>query len=306
MCKEKSVRIVNGMMSLGQISRTARLLSNRNISLFMSATPAYKQLDKRPISNIIVFTDDYGRFAAVQAWLPTRAGDPESATAGRQRRDLQVQRLLRCRRSPAGQIRDAPAGRSGQSTDRSGGQRLRILAAVVLSGSSCVSGCRTRRLAAAQARPAVRPQADVRTNELRRATPGNRTAYFQFSNGGPDCRTFWDFGSPAQHRPPTPASKKTSVSAERAVSFVDSQLVTAYEELRAQAVAGWRRGPGLALMLTRGFRCWMEASRQLLSTPARSQMPNCRPAYPVAADLRNEVVIVLASMLLHRASKVIL
>jgi len=97
------------------------------------------------------------------------------------------------------------------------------------------------------------------------------------------------------------------VRAERAtISFVDSRIVAAYEELRAQAVAGWRRGPGLALMLTRGFRCWMEVCRQLLDTASTSQTPACRAEYPVAADLRNEIVIILANMLLHRASKVIL
>jgi hypothetical protein len=89
------------------------------------------------------------------------------------------------------------------------------------------------------------------------------------------------------------------------VPCTDSRLVTAYEELRAQAVAGWRRGPGLALMLTRGFRCWMEVCRQLLDAASTSQTPACRPEHPVA-DLRNEIVIVLASMLLHRASKVTL
>jgi hypothetical protein len=96
------------------------------------------------------------------------------------------------------------------------------------------------------------------------------------------------------------------VRAERvAVSFTDSRLVAAYEELRAQAVGGWRRGPGLALMLTRGFRCWMEVCRKLLDTASTSQMPPCRPEYPVSADLRNEIVIVLSNMLLHRVSKVI-
>ena len=137
------------------------------------------------------------------------------------------------------------------------------------------------------------------------SAPG-RAGYFQFSTGGEDCRTIRRLSSPAQHRPATPASKKTPVSAEpAAVSFADSRLVAAYEELRAQAVAGWRRGPGLALMLTRGFRCWMEASRQLLGTASGSQMPACRAEYPIAADLRNEVVIILAGMLLQRASKVI-
>ena len=95
------------------------------------------------------------------------------------------------------------------------------------------------------------------------------------------------------------------MSTERAaVSFANRRLVTAYEELRAQAVMGWRRGPGLVLMLTRGFRCWMQAATQLLDTASIPHMPVRSSEYGVAADLRDEMVIVLASMLLHRASKV--
>jgi hypothetical protein len=90
-----------------------------------------------------------------------------------------------------------------------------------------------------------------------------------------------------------------------AVSFADRRLVTAYEELRAQAVMGWRRGPGLVLMLTRGFRCWMEAARRLLGTTSIPHMAIRRSEYGVAADVRNEMVIVLASILLQRASRVI-
>jgi hypothetical protein len=95
------------------------------------------------------------------------------------------------------------------------------------------------------------------------------------------------------------------VSTERAaVSFADRRLVTAYEELRAQAVMGWRRGPGLVLMVTRGFRCWMEAARRLLGATSIPHVAVRRSEYGIAADVRNEMVIVLASMLLHRASKV--
>jgi len=96
------------------------------------------------------------------------------------------------------------------------------------------------------------------------------------------------------------------MSAEpRTVPFADSGLISAYEELRAQAVAGWRRGPGLALMLTRGLRCWMEAARRLLDTASISHPPVCRSEYRFAADARHEIVTVLASMLFHRVSKVI-
>ena len=85
--------------------------------------------------------------------------------------------------------------------------------------------------------------------------------------------------------------------------FADRRLVAAYEELRCQVLGGWQRGPGLALMLTRGFRCWMDACRQLLDTSSTSVQAPDRPESLIPTGLRGEVVILLASMLLHRASK---
>jgi len=88
-----------------------------------------------------------------------------------------------------------------------------------------------------------------------------------------------------------------------AISFADPRLVAAYEELRSQAVQGWRRGPGLTLMMARGFRCWMEACNQLFaSQDSCTQVPD-RLAPSMPSGFRGEVVIVLASMLLRRASK---
>jgi hypothetical protein len=88
-----------------------------------------------------------------------------------------------------------------------------------------------------------------------------------------------------------------------AALFADRRLVAAYEELRSQALGGWQRGPGFALMLTRGFRCWMDACRQLLDTASiRLQAPD-RPESLLPTGLRSEVVILLAGMLIHKASK---
>ena len=89
--------------------------------------------------------------------------------------------------------------------------------------------------------------------------------------------------------------------------FTDRRLVAAYEELRRQAMhrqamQGWR-GPGLALMISRGFRCWMEAWSQLLTNEySRAQQPDT-PEPAVTTSARRDIVILLASMLLHRVSK---
>jgi hypothetical protein len=88
-----------------------------------------------------------------------------------------------------------------------------------------------------------------------------------------------------------------------AISFADRRLVAAYEELRSQAVQGWLRGPGLALMMARGFRYWMEACSQLFANEGScTQVPD-RPVPSMPSGFRGELIILIASMLLRRASK---
>ena len=87
------------------------------------------------------------------------------------------------------------------------------------------------------------------------------------------------------------------------IPLADRRLVAAYEEIRSQAVQGWQRGPGLALMMARGFRCWMEACSQLFAEEGScTQVPD-RTAPPVPSGFNGELVVLLASMLLRRAWK---
>ena len=87
------------------------------------------------------------------------------------------------------------------------------------------------------------------------------------------------------------------------ISLADRRLVAAYEELRFQAVQGVRRGPGLAVMMTRGFRCWMEVCSQLFANEGScTQVPD-RPAPAMPSGFRGELVVLLANMLLRRASR---
>jgi hypothetical protein len=88
-----------------------------------------------------------------------------------------------------------------------------------------------------------------------------------------------------------------------AIASADRRLVAAYEELRSQAVQGWRRGPGLALMIARGFRCWMEACNQLLANECSRAQALDQPEPSVLSGARGELVILLANMLLHRVWK---
>ena len=88
-----------------------------------------------------------------------------------------------------------------------------------------------------------------------------------------------------------------------AVLLADRRLVAAYEQLRSQAVQGSWPGAGLALIMTRGFRCWMEVCSQLFANEGNcTQVPD-QPTPSIPSGLRGELVILLASMLLRRASQ---
>ncbi len=301
MCKEKDVHTVNGMMpGHGVPPRVCRWISGVR-SGTTTAQWTHKELDTKTECIIIVFTAPHGRSATDQTIVSPRKRDTQPAAAGRKKRDVPGQRFLRSRRSAAGQIRDAPSRRGRQAIGQRGSEGVRILATVLLPGTGSISGRRTRRPVAAQARSTIRAQADGRPDELRCGTPQRRSAHFQSATGQSNRRTLWHLSSPAQHRPAVASSKKTPVNgAPAAVSADDRRLVAAYEELRSQAVEQWQRGPGLALMRNRGFRCWMEACRQLLDAPCRSGILKDHPATDVPTGLRGEMVLLLASVLLHR------
>jgi hypothetical protein len=82
----------------------------------------------------------------------------------------------------------------------------------------------------------------------------------------------------------------------------DHRLIAAYEELRCQAVKRFQQGPGMAILMTRGFRCWMDACGQVLGPPSQTRPQSC-PESCSPVGLRGEMVVLLASILLHRASK---
>jgi hypothetical protein len=303
MCKGKDAHNVNGIMSRGGVLQCICRAHSINVCANDTGDRTQKRLDTTTESIIIVFTEARGRPATDQTIISPREQHTQPAATGSQKRDVPGQRFLRPRRSAAGQVRNAPSRRGRQAIGQRGGECVRLLATVVLPGTGIISGCRACRLVAAQARSTIRTQADPRPDELRGGTPHRRSAHFQFATCQSNCRALWRFGSPAQHRPAVAPSKKTPVNAAPvAASLNDGRLLTAYEELRSWAVQQVQRGTGLALMRTRGFRCWMDACGQLLDAPDRSSIASVKdgPATDVPTGLRGEVVVLLASMLLHK------
>ena len=233
-----------------------------------------------------------------------RAGHTESSLESCAARELSRQRVLRFGRLGAGQIRDAAAGGCRQATGQSRGKDVWLFAPVVLSGTGGLSRGWPRWAVATETGASIRAQAHAQTDGVRGTTPARRADGLQFSDRRTNRPALQCFDSPTQHRSSAAASKKTSVSPQpEPLSFTDRRLIAAYEELRSQAVQGLRRGPGLALMMARGFRCWMEACTQLFAHEGSSTNVPDQPACSVPSGFRGELVILLASMLLHRASK---
>jgi hypothetical protein len=304
MCKVNVVAYVKRKMSRrpARFAGLARLDACNNA--LSSGLFAQKELDSDSIIDIIVFTGGYGRFAQNQTHIPPATGRFEFATGGRAARKLPKQRVLRSGRLAAGQVRDAAAGRGRQATGQPGGQNVWLLSTVVLSGTSRFSGVWSGRSVATQTGAAIRTQAGAGTDAVCGTTSTRRAGDLHSPTGRANRQALRYLGSPSQHRPSTTASKKTPVSPESAaVRFSDRRLVTAYEELRFQAAQGRQQGPGLTLMIARGFRSWMETCSQLFTTECSRTPISDRLEPSMPSGLRGEVVLLLVSMMLHRVSK---
>jgi hypothetical protein len=85
------------------------------------------------------------------------------------------------------------------------------------------------------------------------------------------------------------------------------ELVVRYEELRRQALDRSSRidqGPGLALLIQRGMRAWMDVSSLCLTTPSPTTRRLSNRDNVLASDQRGEIVMILAAMALHRYPEV--
>ncbi len=305
MCKPNYAETVKRKMSSRPVSLSCWLLRNGMLYATKQRDSAQKELDSRIYMYIILFTETrHGRPATNQTILLARAGHVESSPESSAARKLSRQRVLRSGRFAAGQVRDAATRRCRQAIGQSGSKDIWLFAPVVLSSAGRLSRGWPCGAVTTKTRAPLRAQTHARTDAVRDTTSARRADHLQSSDSGTNRRTLPCLGSPAQHRSSATTSKKTPVSPEpAAISLADRRLVSAYEEIRSQAVQGMRRGPGLALMMARGFRYWMEACSLLFANEGRcTQVPD-RPAPSMPSGLRGELVVLLASMLLRRASR---
>ena len=95
MCKEKDAHCVNGKMSDGRIVELGGASLTGIYSAGSIKMRTQKQLDNGCYSDIIIYTDPYGRPAADQTIVASSAGHAQSPSAGRAEHDLSKQRLFR-------------------------------------------------------------------------------------------------------------------------------------------------------------------------------------------------------------------
>lgn len=307
MCKANYACDVKGKMS----SKALIVFAARSLCLMICSMDvnqeqdcAQKELDMLLYMYIIIFTLEHARVATDEKILLAPAGHAESSLESSAARELSRQRVLRSGRFAAGQVRNAPASGCRQASGQSGSQDVRLFAPVVLSGAGSFSRSRPCRAVTTETRAPFRAQTHTRTDAVRGPASARRTDDLESSDSRANRPTLPCFGSPTQYRSSAAASKKTALTPEAAAnSLADRRLVAAYEELRLEAIQGMRRGPGLALMMARGFRCWMEACSQLFCNQASCPPVPDRAAPSTPSGFRGELVILLASMLLRRASK---
>jgi hypothetical protein len=92
------------------------------------------------------------------------------------------------------------------------------------------------------------------------------------------------------------------------IASANDSLMAAYEDLRRRVLGvsdGGKAGPGLTLLLSRGMQEWMQACTQFFQTAPEKREDCTSQEEPLPSDVRAEVVVLLAGMLLQRSRRMI-
>ena len=92
------------------------------------------------------------------------------------------------------------------------------------------------------------------------------------------------------------------------IASANDSLLAAYEDLRRRVLGvsdGGKPGPGLTLLLSRGMQEWMQACTQFFQIASKKREDCTSQEEPLPSDVRAEVVVVLAGMLLQRSRRMI-
>lgn len=272
-------------------------------------------LDKRQECYIIMFTADsvYGvnnrheerNCQKNQTRFTQATWDAEPASRLSDGLAVSGKRFLRLRRCNAGEVRDASSSQSGQPTNQPVCFSFRFFSPNVLPSRSrfraeWAIGARAAKTGATEG-----TQTDTGSDGLRDAVAFERP-FDSFSRvSGRDQKAVQRDCPSAQRRACSDAAgKKTSLA--KAVRVKDTQaLISAYEELRRQAIDhSTLRDLDMGLLLSQGMVVWMQACSWVPSTTSTNLPLLPASNAPVPHGFREEIIRILAAMALRQVSEV--
>jgi len=215
---------------------------NRRRSLYVDIKAAYIYLHIVGDRDHFGLTQSQSRTAQAKWWF-------EPLPRARSRSMVSKRRFLRCPRSGAGQIRDAPSGtHRGRREDRSGCPIRCVASDVLPSGKRLCTG-RVERFATQDARTQERAQTHRRSHALCRTQADRRTSTRRPGARPTDQGRTRPLRPPPQHRTRPGAEKKTVVTGNR----LPAAAVSVYETLRGEVLRGQARPEGLGAVVYHGM-----------------------------------------------------
>ena len=307
MCKGNYAFDVKEKMFCGGVPENMDLDSTCFLSVITihgtSGRPRQKGLEVSSILDIISFTYRHASFFSKTGTAPS-GRRAERQIRRRHGRVVSAERVFRSRRLGAGQVRDAAASATRGTAREPSCSNLWLFPAFVLSGTSRFRRGWLGRITASQTRTTRRPQVDKRSDGFGQPDPGTGCVFVLAGDRPAHPAAVSDFRSPAQYRSPVEPSKKTQLSAGGATECGQhTELSMAYEQLRGLilGVTGKPpRGPGLAVVLERGMKAWIDAYRQWSALTAASKTARSPLSTTLRAPVQNDVVVLLTGMLLER------
>ena len=309
-CKGNYVRSVREIMCTYRTDRTPKPVSlcvSVRSSGISKRCDGEKQLDKSAVMYIIIFTDrshvspKSSRPRQTQCLAPNQHSAPASAAGYRPA--IPGPTLLRCPRPDAGQVRVAAQGGGRWRAGQLSGNGFRVVAPLFLPGALCLRRGRVGRLGTAEARTTAGPQVERRGVGVPRTASSRATGHPLRSDGRAGARAVWHRRESAQYRAPSAArAKKNELTLATPPSSGGSSWKSRYEDLRRQVLAGNSHGPGLAVLLGRGMRAWLDVAGSLdvRPTPPRPEIAaDAGPLQTVPGECRVQLTALLAGIILH-------
>src|SRR6266536_4602238 len=293
-------------MPRGPSKPNFRLSISRLNCVYLPSVSGHKMLDICLIWYIIIFTfrcrGAYAQRAQdrSQAESPSRAGVLEPAPSRRHRPTFPLHRLLRCPRSVAGQIRDAPARGERRPFSDTGLVSVRTFAPFVLSGANRFPPSRPSRSGPAKAWPT--PGAQTHRRGPRVSQPGATAGPTPtgLGAGAPGTPALSVGGSPAQHRTRSGAQSKKTAITRIVDQTMAADLTAQYEQLRSNALLSpgiHRCGLGLVLFLRQGMLSWMRAASRCTGDRLPQPSPSPQAATLLPLEIRSQITVVLVAMI---------